>query len=51
VNAGGWYKVNSRVTAYVNVDNMLDKAYEEVTGYPALGTNVRAGLRFRIGGE
>jgi vitamin B12 transporter len=51
VNAGGWYAINSRVTAYVNLENILDKQYNEVVGYPALGTNFRAGMRFRIGGE
>ena len=50
-NAGGWYAINSRMTAYVNLENILDKQYNEVVGYPALGTNVRAGVRFRIGGE
>jgi len=33
------------------VQNALDKQYEEVVGYPALGINFRAGLRFRVGGE
>jgi vitamin B12 transporter len=51
VNAGGWYAINSRMTAYVNLSNILDKQYNEVVGYPALGTNFRAGMRFRIGGE
>ena len=51
VDAGGWYAFTSRVTAYVNISNLLDKQYEEVSGYPALGTNFRAGMRFRIGGE
>jgi vitamin B12 transporter len=51
VDLGGWYALNSRVTAYVNVGNIFDKQYQEVVGYPALGTNVRAGMRFRIGGE
>ncbi len=51
LNAGGWYKVNSRVTLYANAENVLDHFYEEVTGYPALRTNFRAGMRFRIGGE
>jgi outer membrane cobalamin receptor len=51
VNAGGWYAINSRVTAYVNIENLLDKQYNEVVGYPALGTNFRAGMRVRIGGE
>jgi outer membrane cobalamin receptor len=51
VNAGGWHAITSRVSAYVNLENILDKQYNEVVGYPALGTNVRAGMRFRIGGE
>src|SRR5579862_245126 len=51
VDFGGWYAIRPRVTAYVNVQNALDKQYEEVVGYPALGINFRAGLRFRLGGE
>jgi len=48
---GGWYAINSRVTAYANVENALDRRYNEVVGYPALPVNFRAGFRFRIGGE
>jgi outer membrane cobalamin receptor len=48
---GGWYAVRPRITAYVNVENALDRRYNEVVGYPALPINFRAGLRFRIGGE
>ena len=51
VDLGGWYAVTSRVTAYANLENALDKQYQEVVGYPALGIGVRAGLRFRIGGD
>jgi outer membrane cobalamin receptor len=51
VDTGGWYAITSRVTAYVSVENALNKHYEEVTGYPALRANFRAGIRFRIGGE
>ena len=51
VDVGGWYQLHRRVTAYVNVENALNKHYEEVVGYPALRANFRAGLRFRIGGE
>jgi iron complex outermembrane receptor protein/vitamin B12 transporter len=50
-DVGGWYAVNRRVTAYVNVQNALDRRYNEVVGYPALPVNFRAGMRFRIGGE
>jgi vitamin B12 transporter len=51
VNAGGWLAVNRYMTAYVNVENVLNRQYNEVVGYPALGANFRAGMRFRIGGE
>jgi iron complex outermembrane receptor protein/vitamin B12 transporter len=51
VDMGGWYAFSSRITAYVNLQNAFDAHYNEVVGYPALGVNVRAGMRFRIGGE
>jgi vitamin B12 transporter len=51
VDLGGWYAFTSRVTAYLNIGNVFDKQYQEVVGYPAMGTNFRAGMRFRIGGE
>ena len=51
VDLGGWFAIHSRVTAYVNVENVLNDHYNEVVGYPALTGNVRAGLRFRVGGE
>ena len=51
VDLGGWYALNSRISVYVNVANALNKQYEEGVGYPAMGANFRAGLRFRIGGD
>ncbi len=48
---GVWYAIRPRITAYMNVENALDRRYNEVVGYPALPINFRAGLRFRIGGE
>jgi vitamin B12 transporter len=51
IDLGGWYAINSRVTAYANVGNAFNAHYNEVVGYPALTANFRAGLRFRIGGE
>ncbi len=51
VDIGGWYAINSHVTSYVNVENALDRHYNEVVGYPAVPINFRAGFRFRIGGE
>jgi vitamin B12 transporter len=51
VDLGGWYTVRRNVTAYVNIENALDKKYNDVVGYPALGISVRAGLQFRVGGK
>ena len=51
ISAGGWYAIQPRITAYLNVENLLDRQYNEVVGYPALGANFRAGLRFRVGGD
>jgi vitamin B12 transporter len=51
LDLGAWYAINSRITPYFNVENILNKRYEEVLGYPALGINFRAGMRFRLGGE
>jgi outer membrane cobalamin receptor len=51
VDAGGWYQVTRNVSLYVNGENILNKHYEEVLGYPALTASVRAGMRFRFGGE
>jgi outer membrane cobalamin receptor len=48
---GGWYSIRPRLTAYLKVENALDRRYNEVVGYPALPVNFRAGLRFRLGGE
>lgn len=51
VDLGGWYAVRPRLTLYANVENALDRHYNEVVGYPALPVNFRAGVRVRIGGE
>jgi vitamin B12 transporter len=51
VNLGGWFAISSRITAYANVENALNRHYNEVVGYPALSANFRAGFRFRIGGD
>jgi vitamin B12 transporter len=48
---GAWYAIHPRVTAYANVENLSNRKYEDVAGYPGLKANFRAGLRFRLGGE
>ncbi len=51
VDAGGWYQLTHRATLYANVENLLNRHYEEVLGYPAMSANFRAGMRFRLGGD
>lgn len=48
---GGWYALNSRATAYFYAENLFDADYNEIVGFPAKGIGVRAGMRFRLGGE
>ena len=42
-------RIVPRLEAVVIAENVLDRRYQEVLGYPALGRSVRAGLRFRSG--
>ena len=51
VDLGAWRALNRHVTAYVKIENALNRKYEESAGYPALKANFRAGMRFRVGGE
>lgn len=39
------------VEAFVVAENLIDAAYQEVLGYPALGRSVRGGLRLAVGGR
>jgi vitamin B12 transporter len=50
-DAGVWYAVNRYLTGYANAENLLNRQYEDALGYPGLGANFRAGMRFTIGGE
>ena len=42
--------VTHAVEAFVVAENLFDRQYQEVLGYPALGRLVRGGLRLRSGG-
>ena len=48
---GGWREITHRITVYANLENLLDRHYDEAAGFPALGRNVRVGMRFRVGGD
>ena len=47
--AGG-YRINSFISLFGRVENLLNQDYEEVLGYPAYRLNFSAGMKFRIGG-
>ncbi len=51
VDFGVWHALTGRMTAYLNVENALNRHYEEAAGFPALRANFRVGMRFRVGGE
>jgi vitamin B12 transporter len=44
-------RVAGPVEAFVTGENLLDAAYQDVLGYPALGRSVRGGLRLAVGGR
>jgi vitamin B12 transporter len=46
VDVSGAVKLHRQVELYGVVNNLLDSAYSEALGYPALKINGRAGLRF-----
>ena len=45
------YRLTHRLTAYANLNNLLDESYQEAFGYPALPFNLRGGFRYSFGGE
>ena len=45
------YEVRHQISAFVRVENIFDRDYQEVLGYQALGRGVIFGTRVRLGGE
>jgi iron complex outermembrane receptor protein/vitamin B12 transporter len=45
------YRVNTHLTTYANLQNLLNEHYQEAFGYPALPFNLRGGFKFTFGGE
>jgi outer membrane receptor protein involved in Fe transport len=44
-NAGGTWRASNRLAVFARVENLFDRHYEEVFGYPALGRGAIAGIR------
>jgi len=40
------YQLKEGLEVYSRIDNVFDEEYEEVDGYPSLGINAKAGVRY-----
>ncbi|HEY2547284.1 MAG TPA: TonB-dependent receptor, partial [Candidatus Acidoferrum sp.] len=47
----GSYRVGHGVTFYARATNLFDKQYQDALGYPALGRDMRAGVRYTFNGH
>jgi vitamin B12 transporter len=45
------YRVNRVATLFIRAGNVLDRQYQDALGYPALGREVRGGVKLKIGGN
>jgi vitamin B12 transporter len=45
------YRVQRHATLFVRVGNLFNKQYQDALGFPALGREIRVGLKLRFGGE
>jgi len=45
------YRMQRHATAFVRVGNLFNKQYQDALGYPALGREIRVGLKLKLGGE
>jgi outer membrane cobalamin receptor len=48
-NAGGSWRLSRQLELYARIENVFDRRYEEVFGFPALGRGAVAGLRIAAG--
>ncbi len=51
LDLAGSYRVNSRLTIFLRIENLLNQDFQEVLGYRAYRLNFSGGMRIRIGGE
>jgi vitamin B12 transporter len=50
-DVAGSYRINARALLFVRAGNVLDHQYQDALGYPALGREVRGGVKLKIGGD
>lgn len=51
VDLAGSYRFHRQVRAFVSVENLLDKEYQQSFGYPALPRTARVGMTLLLGGD
>jgi vitamin B12 transporter len=47
----GSYRLSHGITFYARATNLFDKPYQDALGYPALGRDMRAGMRYTFSGR
>lgn len=45
------YRINRHASLFVRAGNILGRQYQDALGYPALGREVRGGVKIKIGGN
>lgn len=50
-DVAGSYAVRRGVTFYARATNLFDKQYQDAIGYPALGRDVRVGVKYQFTGK
>jgi vitamin B12 transporter len=48
VNLAAAYEIDERVAAFARIDNLLDRRYEDPTGFQRPGLGVFVGVRLRF---
>jgi vitamin B12 transporter len=51
LNAAASFHLKNSVSVFARVENLLNRDYQEVLGFPAYRLNFSAGLRIRVGGR
>ena len=50
-DAAASYALDRRMSIFLRAGNVLDRQYQDALGYPALGREVRGGVKLKFGGE
>jgi vitamin B12 transporter len=50
-NLSADYRLDHGITLYARATNLFDKQYQDALGYPALGRDMRAGIRYTFPGR